>query len=846
MKKITILVLIGLLLSGVTGCSTASKGPTDRDHDLTKGIDFERKGTYHLGPTGAHGWMYVSKQKTDESRQILITEVEAGSPADGILQQGDVILGVGGRRFDADARKLFGLAIDEAEKKENKGILKLTRWRPVKDVHPRTGKKQEVQIKLGAQEAFSDTAPYHCSRSAQLMEASLARIEAGAAKKRFGRIDESLLALMAVGRPEQMRIVKDHLHQAKWAKPDYKISLVDGGLVCWSYGMHGLIMTEYYLATGDDYVLGSIKEHAIKIAMGQSGGGLWGHGFAWKKNNDGKLHGSLRGYGALNLAGLPCLLTMVMAEKCGISHPEIDAALERALPFFGDFVRRGTIGYGYHQPSLDHNNSGRNGQASNGKNAVAGLIFNIRGDRKASQYFSSQIASSYDEYEHGHDGNSFTRLWDMMGVNCGGPDLAAAYHKELRWYNALCRGWDGRVMFQQLSGTYGSHTTNLDAACVLANALPLRKLYITGKDADGKLWLTKDKVKASIDAGRWHWADCDAMSAKQLIRELDCWSPGAREWIAEALGRKKQNIVPQLMKAFNSESADMRAGVCAALGYQGLRAEPAIDLLVKALSDKDSTVRVAAAYALMRTGKPGRGAIGDMLKAVVNQEPESPLEPVLQALSYSLGADQAGTAPLYFVGIFPSTPEGENPLDGIDRSILYPAIARMIGARSARIRDCGAYALRYFNRDDVKHMAMEIYNLAKYRASDFGMFADRACGRGMDAMARFQIIEGAEICVDSILKPRWGGYWREPHHFLTLQEYGKTARHQLERLKAAMESRKGDKRKIIEETIRVIETDNRDLKPVSIKELVGERLDGRVKKLPALMETKLKTGTGPK
>ncbi len=54
----------------------------------------------------------------------------------------------------------------------------------------------------------------------------------------------------------------------------------------------------------------------------------------------------------------------------------------------------------------------------------------------------------------------------------------------------------------------------MDAACVLANALPLRKLYITGKNADEKLWLTKYQVKPAVDAGRWHWADCDSMSAK--------------------------------------------------------------------------------------------------------------------------------------------------------------------------------------------------------------------------------------------------------------------------------------------------------------------------------------------
>ena len=42
--------------------------------DLRKTIDFERIGTYHLGPTGAKGWMHVSENfMTGEARQILIT-----------------------------------------------------------------------------------------------------------------------------------------------------------------------------------------------------------------------------------------------------------------------------------------------------------------------------------------------------------------------------------------------------------------------------------------------------------------------------------------------------------------------------------------------------------------------------------------------------------------------------------------------------------------------------------------------------------------------------------------------------------------------------------------------------
>jgi hypothetical protein len=56
------------------------------------------------------------------------------------MQVDDVILGVGGKPFTDDARKSIAIAIQAAEKVENGGILKLTRWRD--------GKTEEVQLKL--------------------------------------------------------------------------------------------------------------------------------------------------------------------------------------------------------------------------------------------------------------------------------------------------------------------------------------------------------------------------------------------------------------------------------------------------------------------------------------------------------------------------------------------------------------------------------------------------------------------------------------------------------------------------------------------------------------------------
>jgi hypothetical protein len=75
--------------------------------DLRKEIDFERVGEFHLGPTGAMGWMHVSANfMTGEARQILVTKVEPGSSADGVLQAGDVLLGASGGYFSEDARKV--------------------------------------------------------------------------------------------------------------------------------------------------------------------------------------------------------------------------------------------------------------------------------------------------------------------------------------------------------------------------------------------------------------------------------------------------------------------------------------------------------------------------------------------------------------------------------------------------------------------------------------------------------------------------------------------------------------------------------------------------------------------
>lgn len=805
--------------------------------DLTQTVDFERKGEYHLGPTGAKGWIYTPKNfMTTLARQILVTHVEKGSVADGVLEVGDVILGVGSKHFTTDARISFGNAIDKAEQKENGGVLKLIRWRSEKGASPRKGIETQVELKLRVMDAYSDTAPWKCPKTKLILDDAL---KAMVQRKDFGKFGASALALLATGEQKYIDRVRDFIHEVKWAKPDIEISLENGGLVVWSYGYQNLLLTEYYLLTGDKYVLPAIREYSVKIAMGQSGGGTWGHGFAWTIVNDGKLHGALRGYGALNQAALPCYLSLILAKKCGIEHPEIDDAIKRSNGFFGEFVNNGSIGYGYHRPSLEIYASGRNGMSGNGKNGIAAVAFQLGGNTEASGFFSKLTASLHNTMEYGHSGNSYSYFWDPLGANAGGPHLTAGFLKELRWYYALTRKADGSFVNQPLGGHYGKGLLDPTAAQIMIATMPRRAIYLTGRGQKESSWLGKEKVAEVIDAGKWRRANTESMSVDDLIGELDSWSPISREWAAKALSKKEGNFTDQLIKLLKSEKADARAGACAALGHLGERSASAVPAIAKALTDDETTVCIAAAYALARIGKPAAQAIPDLLRAVIASNETESMRPKLQALAYSFGHIRGRTAPLYFNGLLAKIADKGNPLDGMDRELLYSGITKLLHDPSGRTRGCGAFAFQYFNREDTAAMAQEIYDAVKTSSIGYKMFEDTPRSRGLALMARFSLKEGIPLCFETFGLKRWGSGSRVPARFQTLQAYGGYAKPYLPQLREMRSKWKsGELRDNLEKTIKMIETDDVSKRQalISLHDLVDERLAKDLAKASSKME----------
>jgi S1-C subfamily serine protease len=162
MKATLISLAIGAFLVSAIPVHAADKQRKSAP-DFTKGAQIPEgaKHDWNLGATGLRGWMFCDKMVTTDARQIAITKVAKGSPADGVVEVGDVILGVGGKPFSNDPRTEFGQALTVAESQAGEGALALTRWR--------AGSAAEVVVKLPILGSYSATAPIDCPKSKRVL-----------------------------------------------------------------------------------------------------------------------------------------------------------------------------------------------------------------------------------------------------------------------------------------------------------------------------------------------------------------------------------------------------------------------------------------------------------------------------------------------------------------------------------------------------------------------------------------------------------------------------------------------------------------------------------------------------
>jgi hypothetical protein len=754
---------IVLAVAGAASASTQRQKPPVPD--LTAGGEADDKHDWTLGPTGARGWIWGWKLETADARQILITEVAEGSPAEGKLEVGDVVLGVGAEAFDDDPRVLLGLAIGDAQSKEGKGRLDLRRWRK--------GKVKNVRLQLPVLGSYSDTAPFDCPRTRKVLDAACEHMAANMKGGIDGMVNA--LALLATGERRYQGAVRRLAHDV--GRPGTQVTLEGrtSGPMAWEWGYRALFLCEYHLATQDRHVLPAIAEYAGTIARGQSRVGTWGHGMAWPDLNGGELHGSLGGYGALNQAGLVCHLALVLAEECGIKDPEIRAAIEQANRFATFYVGKGAIPYGDHRPGWDRHDD-------NGKNSLAAVIFDVQGMEEEAQFFARMATASYDERERGHTGNYFSFLWGPPGVRRAGEQAVTAFLAEQRWYYDLARAHDGSFPYQGGAGMEGAEhkygNWDCTGAFVLAATFDRKLLFMTGRGTERRDTLTGDALAATIEAGRGY--DCwsqgadhyQAKRTRELLADLESWSPAVRGRAATALAALEEAPVERYRKMLRARRMDVRYGACAALGALGAdpgarrEALAALPELRRCLTEGDVWLRIQAADTI--AALEGTEAIPDLLELALIDDPADPREFTQRYLAFCLF--YPGGA-LNMRGLM-----GRAIPRDVDRADLLPVILRLLQNDDGRARGAVGTVFKLMELEDLKPILTQLVEAVRTPSPSGVMFSNGVRLAGLDFLAQHRIAEGMELCLAVTEIDRWGKKDRIDRCLAALEGYGAGAR----------------------------------------------------------------------
>ena len=671
-----------------------------------------------LGATGARGWMFSNKLVTTDARQIVITQVAKDSPADGILAVGDVILGVGGATFSYDPRTELGKALTTAESEASGGNLSLIRYR--------AGKTENVILKLPVLGTYSATAPYDCLKSQRILERGCKALAKHVANSSYRQnpITRSLnaLALLASGNREYIPLIRK---EALWAA-NYSA----GSFQTWYYGYVIMLLSEYVMATGDDSVMPGLRRLALEAANGQSIVGSWGHRFA-------QPDGRLGGYGMMNSPGLPLTTSLSLARTAGVNDPAMDRAIERSASLLRFYIGKGAVPYGDHRPWIQTHED-------NGKCGMAAVMFNLLGEVQGAEFFSRMsVASHGAERDTGHTGNFFNILWALPGVAQSGPQATGVWMQEFgSWYFDLARHWDGSFLHQGPPQMNKDSYQNWDCsgAYLLSYAMPLKKIYLTGKRPGVVAQLDAASAQSLIFDGRgWNNMDrnsyYDKLGKEELLSRLSSWSPVVRERAAMALGRQQDKVVGQLIRLLDAEGLYTRYGACQALKMQRTRGATAILALLKAFRSNDLWLRILAAEALAGIGEPARIAVPEMLVRLTKRDPKNdPRNMEQRYVSFALFNRRGG-----LIG---------QSLEGVDRKLLMEAVRAGLLNEDGRARSSIGSVYRNLTYDEIKPLLPAIHKAIIEPAPSGIMFADGIRMSGLELLTKYRINEGIELLVD--------------------------------------------------------------------------------------------------
>lgn len=736
----SLLLGTALLLSAATADARRIKNMPNPD--FTKGEKIP-EGAVHdwtLGATGARGWMYANDMTTHHARQILITEVARNSPAEVVLKKGDVILGIGDKPFDCDARISFAKALTAAESDAGAGKLQLLRWRE--------GKQESVTVTLPVLGTYSATAPYDCPKSKRIYEqgceALAKRIQSPGYKENPISRSLNALALLASGDERYLPILRK---EAEWAA-NYRVEQFS----VWYYGYVVTFLAEYTMATGDRSHMDDLRELALDCARGQSKVGSWGHKFAGED-------GRLVGYGMMNAPGVPLTIALDLCRRAGVKDPEVSTAIERSAKLLRFYIGKGAVPYGDHHPWIQTHED-------NGKCGMAAVLFNLLEEPKGAKFFSRMsLAAHGPTRDTGHTGNFWNIAWAMPGVNQSGPQATGAWMREFgSWYYDLARGHNGLYRHLGPPQPNNDATANWDASglYLLAYAMPLKKLVITGKVAPIAPQVDAAEARSILDDSRgWRPDDrfsaYDSLSPEILMEWLGSWSPVKRERAAIALGRNKEMQAEPLIALLDSPSLETRLGACQALAQLGKRAAPAVPKLRQTLKAEDMWLRINAANALAAIGEAARPAIPEMLDILIRKPgPDDPRAMEQRYFSFAL-----------FDRFLSQS------IEGVDRGKLLTALRATLLNEDGRARASVIKIYPQLSKSEIMSLMPDIHRSIVEPSPSGIMFSDGSRMEGLKLMAENRVEAGIDACVFWLTNQNhWGSEKRTPKLLEFLRSYG--------------------------------------------------------------------------
>ncbi len=388
-------------------------------------------------------------------KELIVVHVLDDSPAAGVLQLDDLILGAGGRLFEdpEDPRPEMGHALAEAQSPELGGVLTL---------HiVRAGKPANVTLDLGDTLSYSGTWPFDCRKSQQIKADALRFVMSQHPWHRYNFWTPTFL--MATGDEAALELARRHL--CAGLKSEYPEGR---GASAWVQGYRLINLCEYYLLTGDSFVLPAIQCEAENVSWAQYRSGSWSHGGGNGLTAPGTAGG---GYGEINCAGLGAFVGLCLAWQCGIEP--YDHTLPRSIRFFGDFCGS-NFPYGLGSPS------DLGGRMDNGMNSMAAVGFHLLGEEEMADRWARTVCYMWMGRERGHADAIFSAAWGPVGAALAPEEEFHAFMNQMRWAYEMGRTRNGGLTFMR-----GSRWTypNMTAAMGLFLCLPDKRLQILGGDS---------------------------------------------------------------------------------------------------------------------------------------------------------------------------------------------------------------------------------------------------------------------------------------------------------------------------------------------------------------------------